>query len=90
MVQVLEQQLESAPGGDEPLVVELTTLRGGAELGHWAMLAWSRRANGWRRAGWCSTARRPSTPLATVGGGGAGPGRGDCMIGSGAHRAHAR
>lgn len=39
MVQVLEQQLDSPPEGADPLVVELTTLGGGAEFGHRAMLA---------------------------------------------------
>lgn len=39
MVDTLEQQLESPPDGDEPLVVELTTLGGGAESGRRAMLA---------------------------------------------------
>jgi len=39
MVETLEQQLEAPPEGNEPLVIELTTLGGGAESGHRAMLA---------------------------------------------------
>ena len=39
MVDTLERQLESPPAGDEPLVIELTTLGGGADSGRRAMLA---------------------------------------------------
>ena len=39
MVDTLERQLESPPDGNEPLVVELTTLGGGADSGRRAMLA---------------------------------------------------
>jgi ATP-dependent protease ClpP protease subunit len=39
MVDTLERQLESPPDGDEPLVIELTTLGGGADSGRRAMLA---------------------------------------------------
>jgi len=65
MVETLEQQLESPPGGDEPLVIELTTLGGGAELGRRAMLAMeqARERLGPRRL--VFPARQPSIPPAS-------------------------
>jgi ATP-dependent protease ClpP protease subunit len=39
MVDTLERQLEAPPDGNDPLVIELTTLGGGADSGRRAMLA---------------------------------------------------